>query len=113
MIGEYTTHIDETDETIIDIAFNGKDIAWFLSDDITDQQVKKIVERLNQYVTKCNHLEDDLQYYKTKSASLETGYLDLQNENEKLKRIISKLELERCECLNDQQAKSKWGENYD
>jgi len=110
MIGEYTYHIDETDETIIDIAFNGKDIAWFLSDDITDQQVKNIVDRLNEYVKKCNRLEDDLQYYKTKSASLETGYLDLQNENEKLKRIITKLEMERCEYLNDQQAKNKWGE---
>ena len=110
MIGEYTCHIDETDETIIDIAFEGKDIAWFISDDITDQQVKNIVDILNEYVKKCNRLEDDLQYYKTKSASLETGYLDLQKENEKLKKIISKLEMERCEYLNDQQAKSKRGE---
>ena len=80
---------------------------------VDEETANKIVDRLNEYVKKCNRLEDDLQYYKTKSASLETVYLDLQNENEKLKRIISKLEMERCEYLNDQQAKNKWGENYD
>ena len=37
----------------------------------------------------------------------------LKKENEVLKMIVNKLELERCQFLNDKQAKSKWGDNYD
>ena len=37
----------------------------------------------------------------------------MKRDIEKLRRFITKLELERCQYLNDKQAKSKWGENYD
>ena len=38
---------------------------------------------------------------------------ELEQEIRKFKRIIDKLEVERCEYLIDKQARSKWGDNYD
>lgn len=44
----YGKKVDDVDDTIIDITDNGDDFAWFLSDDYTDEQVDKIVQRLNE-----------------------------------------------------------------
>ena len=49
---------------------------------------EEVVDLMNELVTKCNSLEDDLNYYKNKCASLETGYLDYQRKNERLKKYI-------------------------
>lgn len=58
MTKHFTSHIDETDSTIIDIAYNGKDIAWFLSDDITNEQVENIVKLLNNQQDKIKELKE-------------------------------------------------------
>ena len=64
MSKQFTSHIDEVDSTIIDIAYNGKDIAWFLSDDITNEQVENIVKLLNKQQDKIKELkESDLIFF--------------------------------------------------
>jgi len=44
--------------------------------------------QLKQFFNKC---EDEMQYYRSKSASLEEGYLAYQNENEQLKQSVNNL----------------------
>lgn len=64
MTKQFTSHIDEVDDTIIDIAYNGKDIAWFLSDDITKKQIENIVNLLNNQQDEIKELkESDLIFF--------------------------------------------------
>ncbi|MBQ2832385.1 hypothetical protein [Methanobrevibacter sp.] len=64
MTKQFTSHIDEVDDTIIDISYNGKDIAWFLSDDITKKQIENIVNLLNNQQDEIKELkESDLIFF--------------------------------------------------
>lgn len=64
MTKQFTSHIDEVDDTIIDISYNGKDIAWFLSDDITNKQIENIVNLLNNQQDEIKELkESDLIFF--------------------------------------------------
>lgn len=53
----YGKKVDDVDDTIIDITEDGNDFAWFLSDDYTDEQVDKIVQRLNKLTVENEQLK--------------------------------------------------------
>ena len=57
-----------------------------------------IVELWNKLVDKNIQSEEDLDYYKAKCASLETGIFNLERENEQLKSTIKKV----TELLSDE-----------
>ena len=44
----FGTKVDDVDSSIINITRDGEDFAWFLSDVITDKQVEKVVDLLNE-----------------------------------------------------------------
>lgn len=48
---------DDVDSSIINITRDGEDFAWFLSDDITDKQVEKVVDLLNEKESTIERLE--------------------------------------------------------
>ena len=54
---QFEIKIDDMDSTIINITRNGEDFAWFLSDDITDKQVKKVVDLLNSLTNENSYLK--------------------------------------------------------
>lgn len=60
-------------------------------EEIMHKNLKKENNQLKQFFNKC---EDEMQYYRSKSASLEEGYIAYQNENEKLKQILREVEHE-------------------
>ena len=83
----YGKKVDDVDDTIVNITENGNDFAWFLSDDYTDEQVDKIVQRLNK-----QHEENEkLKRLMRKSVverlldGFEKSYKDLEEENKELK----------------------------
>ena len=44
----FGTRVDDVDSSIINITRDGEDFAWFLSDIVTDKQVEKVVDKLNE-----------------------------------------------------------------
>ena len=58
----YGKKVDDVDDTIINITEDGNDFAWFLSDDYTDEQVDKIVQRLNEQNETIQRLEAQLSH---------------------------------------------------
>ena len=104
----YGKKVDDVDSTIINITEDGNDFAWFLSDDYTDEQVDKVVQRLNkltveneQLKTVNTHLKNELSwirdyaYWKEKDAfnKLWGAYMEtceeyriLVKENEQLRK---------------------------
>ena len=75
--------------------FVGEEDSDYIRDNKTDERALYLCDQLN----KLNNLSEENE--------------QLKQENKKFKRIIDKLELERCKYLNDKQARSKWGDNYD
>ena len=55
----YGKKVDDVDDTIIDITEDGNDFAWFLNDDITDKQVDKVVQRLNELTDEIEQLKQE------------------------------------------------------
>ena len=51
---------DDVDSSIINITRDGEDFAWFLSDIVTDKQVEKVVDKLNEQQSTITHLEEEL-----------------------------------------------------
>ena len=47
----FGTKVDDVDSSIINITRDGEDFAWFLSDIVTDKQVEKVVDLLNEQDT--------------------------------------------------------------
>lgn len=45
---QFEIKVDDVDSSIINITRDGEDFAWFLSDVITDKQVEKVVDLLNE-----------------------------------------------------------------
>ena len=83
----YGKKVDDVDDTIIHITEDGNDFAWFLSDDYLDEQVDKIVQRLNELSD-----ENDLQKLQNQEIEItllnnQLAYNDLQKENEQLKEF--------------------------
>ena len=54
---------DDVDSSIINITRNGEDFAWFLSDDITDKQVEKVVDLLNEKDEQIHKLEQIVAWF--------------------------------------------------
>ena len=52
---------DDVDSSIINITRDGEDFVWFLSDDITDKQVEKVVDLLNEKESTIERLERKLE----------------------------------------------------
>ena len=57
---QYGKKIDDVDDSIIVITHNGNDFAWFLNDVCTDEQVDKIVQRLNDLSEESGQLKKEL-----------------------------------------------------
>lgn len=68
---------------------------------------REVFKKLNELYKKNNQLEEDLDYYKTKCASLETGMFNLEREYDKLKkenhgiqnkviRLLDYVEIKQC-----------------
>lgn len=45
---QFEIKVDDVDSSIINITRDGEDFAWFLSDIVTDKQVEKVVDLLNE-----------------------------------------------------------------
>ena len=45
----YFKEIDQIDDTITVIKCGGEDFAWFLSDGFTEEQIDKVIDKLNEY----------------------------------------------------------------
>ena len=75
----YGKKVDDVDDTIINITEDGNDFAWFLSDDYTDEQVDKVVQRLNELTIENEQLKHD-------ATVLIQSNQDYRKENEQLKQ---------------------------
>ena len=75
---QFEIKVDDVDSSIINITRDGEDFAWFLSDVITDKQVEKVVDLLNDFALTIDKLDED-----------NTALL---KENEQLREIVNKLE---------------------
>lgn len=51
--------VDDIDNTIINITRDGEDFAWFLSDIVTDKQVEKVVDKLNEQQSTIDKLDQE------------------------------------------------------
>lgn len=72
--------VDEVDDTIVNITEYNKPLAHFIMDDITLQQVDKVVDKLNeldQEVDRLGHCDDDanMEYFKRDAICGEVNYL--------------------------------------
>lgn len=94
----FGTRVDDVDSTIINITRNDEDFAWFLSDDITDKQVEKVVDLLNEFD------EENEQLKKAKKINAEYAEQiveenhkfrieknDLRIENKRLRKTINEV----------------------
>ena len=55
----FSIKIDDVDSSIIVITRDDEDFAWFLSDVITDKQVEKVVDLLNEQSEKIGELQKE------------------------------------------------------
>lgn len=127
--------------TICDSNKGGSDFYNMLTQFEAVDRLNEQEEKNRQLKEENYDLQDGLDFYKEQNGSLSEEISNLEYKNEQLKqtekdcqelnhkliikndeleqeirkfkRIIDKLEVERCEYLNDKQAKSKWGDNYD
>ena len=94
----YGKKVDDIDDTIINITENGNDFAWFLNDDYTNEQVDKIVQRLNELYDKldCHILLTDQERQKVSNfiKGIEKENEQLKYENERLTAKLNKTALE-------------------
>ncbi len=62
----YTKQIDSVADTIIDIQKDGKDFAWFLLDDYTNDEVDKVIGELNHLHEENTELrqDNDIKFWK-------------------------------------------------
>lgn len=92
---------DDVDSSIINITRDGEDFAWFLSDDITDKQVEKVCDLLNEQQKEINDLNQEnadllgdnirsLDEFEKCTNKLKAKILQLQEENEQLKNKLNK-----------------------
>lgn len=69
---------------------------------LSNKQILKILNSLidenEQLKRKALDMEMDRDYYRTKSASLEEGYIRLQRENEQLKKSVKRQQGSNNEC---------------
>lgn len=61
--------------------------------DNEEMTIGEVLNKLNELYEKNNQLEEDLDYYKAKCASLETGMFNLEREYYKLKKENQELKL--------------------
>ena len=58
---QFEIKVDDVDSSIINITRDGEDFAWFLSDIVTDKQVEKVVDLLNELHEENEQLKKDNQ----------------------------------------------------
>lgn len=115
----FGTRVDDVDSSILNITRDGEDFAWFLSDIVTDKQVEKVVDKLNELSEEKEYFERKKEYFlskwsivNVKNIQLRQEIDDLKEENERLKKardesdkfIVKKgLEIEFLEwCKEDE-----------
>lgn len=98
---------DDVDSSIINITRDGEDFAWFLSDDITDKQVEKVCDLLNEQQEHITHLEDTndnfrikliedieaMEQAEKKIGEQQATIQSLKEENRKLRNIHLSIDL--------------------
>ena len=82
----YGTKVDD-DNLIISITYNDDEFAWLASDDYLDEQVDKIVQRLNELSDENDLLKLQNQKIEITLLNNQLAYNDLQKENEQLKEF--------------------------
>lgn len=93
------------------------DTDYFTIDGYATMSDEQVLDLLNENEELQEDLNDAINRIEERSIDIQL----LKKENEQLKRIIQKLEFEKCKYLNDKQAKRdntsgyifKWGDNYD
>ena len=98
---------DDVDSSIINITRDGEDFAWFLSDIVTDKQVEKVVDKLNEQQATISALSDSYEKVKNMLSEaieenelleckegvynvhcLKRDYEQLKEENEQLRKEL-------------------------
>lgn len=82
----FGTRVDDVDSTIINITRDGEDFAWFLSDDITDKQVEKVVDKLNELSEEKEYFERKKEYFLSKWSIVNAKNIQLRQEIKELKK---------------------------
>lgn len=88
----FGTRVDDVDSSILNITKDGEDFAWFLSDIVTDKQVEKVVDKLNELSEEKEYFERKKEYFlskwsivNSKNIQLRQEIKELKEENEQLK----------------------------
>lgn len=66
----FETRMDDVFEGIINITRNGENFVWFFTDAVTDEQVGKICDLLNEQQTTISQLKKEKEYWKSKAMTL-------------------------------------------
>ena len=101
---QFEIKADDVDSSIINITRDGEDFAWFLSDIVTDKQVEKVVDKLNEQQATISKQLDKIIELQDKYRILEFNHSRLEKRNkaqyEKIdeqQTIINKLKEENKE----------------
>lgn len=86
----YTKQIDRVADTIINIQKDGKDFAWFLLDDYTNDEVDKVIEELN-------HLHEENEFLKIKNEKTQES---LRQKDKRINYLLTKEEDAEYELLH-------------
>lgn len=90
----FGTRVDDVDSSILNITKDGGDFAWFLSDIVTDKQVEKVVDKLNE-------LSEEKEYFERKKGYFLSKWSIVNSKNIQLRQEIKELKEENEQLKND------------